>query len=77
MGFSFCRFGRIIYKVNSEKQQLLKGIEMKIFKIVWNVFSTICTVAWLSIMGWLVGTKKGRECLYGTNKALDEVLNDK
>ena len=50
---------------------------MKIFKIVWNVFSTICTVAMLSTTGWLVGTKKGRECLYGTNKALDEVLNDK
>ena len=77
MGFSFCRFGRIIYKVNSEKQQLLKGIEMKIFKIVWNVFSTICTVAMLSTTGWLVGTKKGREYLDGSNKVLDEVLNDK
>ncbi len=50
---------------------------MKVFKIVWNVFSTIYTVTMLSATGWLVGTKKGRECLYGTNKALDEVLNDK
>ena len=59
------------------KKLLLKGIEMKIFKIVWNVFSTICTVAMLSTTGWLVGTKKGREYLDGSNKVLDEVLNDK
>ena len=50
---------------------------MKIFKMVWNVFSTICTVAMLSTTGWLVGTKKGREYLDGSNKVLDEVLNDK
>ena len=50
---------------------------MKIFKIVWNVFSTICTVILVSATGYLVGTKKGRECLDGTNKVLDEVLNDK
>ena len=50
---------------------------MKIFKIVWNVFSTFCTVAMLSATGWLVGTKKGREYMDGSNKVLDEILNDK
>ena len=59
------------------RKQTKKGIEMKIFKIVWNVFSTICTVAMLSATGWLVGTKKGREYLDGSNKVLDEVFNDK
>ena len=50
---------------------------MKIFKIVWNVFSTICTVAMLSATGWLVGTKKGREYKDDTDKVLDKVFNDK
>ena len=50
---------------------------MKTFKIVWNVFSTICTVAILSTTGWIVGTKKGRGYLDGSNKVLDKVFNDK
>ena len=41
---------------------------MKIFKIVWNVFSTICTVAWLSTTGWMIFTKKGREYLNVSEK---------
>ena len=50
---------------------------MKIFKIVWKVFSTICVVTLVSTTGWLVGTKKGREYLDGSNKVLDEVFNNK
>ena len=50
---------------------------MKVFKIVWNVFSTIFTVAMLSTTGWLVGTKKGREYLDASNKVLDEIFNNK
>ena len=50
---------------------------MKVFKIVWNVFSTIFTVAMLSATGWLVGTKSGREYMDVSNKILDEIFNDK
>ena len=50
---------------------------MKIFKIVWNVFSTICVVTMVSITGWMVGTEKGREYTNGSNKVLDEIFNDK
>lgn len=50
---------------------------MKIFKIVWNVFSTICTVTLLSATGWLVGTEKGREYMDGSDKVLDEIFNNK
>ena len=49
---------------------------MKIFKIVWNVFSTILTVAMLSIVGWMLGTKKGREYTDESNKLLDEIFNE-
>ena len=59
------------------RKQTKKGIEMKIFKIVWNVFSTIFTVAMLSATVWLVGTKSGREYRYGSDKILDEIFNDK
>ena len=50
---------------------------MKVFKIVWNVFSTICTVAMLSTAGWMFGTKKGREYLDDSDKIIDKIFNDK